>query len=534
MAYIEPSTVIRICNNVPMDSSYRHTILFDNESDQIAYFTSKGKFPLLQRVSYQRVSKGKLRVQLKADDLYDCNYMCFQNTNFGTKWFYAFINNVEYVNNETSEITYLIDEMQTWLFDFTIKSCFVEREHVNNDDIGEHTVDEQLPTGEYIINNTTTKTFGKGVLIQANTEDSLQGELVNGVFSAVNSAGYRCETEEEVNAVSQTVYDLETKHPEKIANIQMCSDNMLVPDTEEGNVGKLKSHDDMFSVTHNLIFSMPSVRHPLPNQQTYIPANNKLYCYPFQFLTVDNFSGNSEIYRYEDFYNPLKVDFNIHSTPLPVPTMLCSPMGFKNLTDPVQYDTLFAVQYTDFPKCAWTNSSYETWAGRAIPLTNMESEATLVKSVINVASAFGSPMNFGEVLSEGLNQGVDFAVKQASLKVEMEQQKLHSTSMGGTFSSGMNFELGNIGFRFTQYSIRPEIAEIIDNFFTKFGYKVNLIKVPNIRGRKYFNYVKTREAFITGNLPNNSKTIIQEILNNGVTFWHTTDVGNYELVNAII
>ena len=68
----------------------------------------------------------------------------FQNTSFGIKWFYAFITNVEYINNETSEITIEIDVMQTWHFDYTVNQCFVEREMAATDDIGGNLVPETL------------------------------------------------------------------------------------------------------------------------------------------------------------------------------------------------------------------------------------------------------------------------------------------------------------------------------------------------------------------------------------------------------
>ena len=71
--------------------------------------------------------ENKIRVEATADTLFDCNYIMWQNPSFGTKWFYAFIIDVEYLNNETAEITFEIDEMQTWYFGYTIKQSFIER-----------------------------------------------------------------------------------------------------------------------------------------------------------------------------------------------------------------------------------------------------------------------------------------------------------------------------------------------------------------------------------------------------------------------
>ena len=146
--YIEPNTNIKICKGVPLDNTYLNTLWFNDTSSQNAYFASKIKYNLTAQ-SYQRVVKGKMRIEIKSENLYDCNYLCFQNTSFGTKWFYAFILNVEYVNNVTSEITFEIDVMQTYLFDATLKSCFVEREHSLTDNIGDNLIPENLDTGDY-------------------------------------------------------------------------------------------------------------------------------------------------------------------------------------------------------------------------------------------------------------------------------------------------------------------------------------------------------------------------------------------------
>lgn len=145
MAYIAPDTIVRILKNVPLDDTYDHTIKFSSLTAQQNYFSSSSvvKYTLNDQ-SYQRVNKNKMRVEIKSDNLYDCNYIAFQNTAFGTKWFYAFITSVEYINNVTSEIEYEIDVFQTYLFDITVGECFVEREHVTNDAIGANTIAEPI------------------------------------------------------------------------------------------------------------------------------------------------------------------------------------------------------------------------------------------------------------------------------------------------------------------------------------------------------------------------------------------------------
>ena len=101
MSYFAPDTTIIFLKNVPLDNSYEHSIYFATPQNQYDYFYSLRKYKL-DAQSYQRVKRGWMRVQIKADNLYDCNYLAFQNTSFGTKWFYAFITSVEYVNDVLS------------------------------------------------------------------------------------------------------------------------------------------------------------------------------------------------------------------------------------------------------------------------------------------------------------------------------------------------------------------------------------------------------------------------------------------------
>lgn len=134
--------------NVPLDNTYRNTIYFSTASAQTAYFSTLTKYnnPALTYVNMNE----PIMVGINAENLYDCNYIMFQNASFGTKWFYAFITSVAYENNETSRITMEIDVMQTWFFDYTVNPSFVVREHSLTDAIGDNLVPEDLELGDYI------------------------------------------------------------------------------------------------------------------------------------------------------------------------------------------------------------------------------------------------------------------------------------------------------------------------------------------------------------------------------------------------
>ena len=145
--YIAPNSTIILLKDVPLSRDYTDTIFFTSAAAQTSYFQAAYVKKTFTAQSYQRVKKWVMRLEVLADDIYDYNYMMFQNTSFGSKWFYAFITNVEYINNSVSEITYELDVMQTWLFESTVKPSYVERETAETDVIGANIAPEPIDIG---------------------------------------------------------------------------------------------------------------------------------------------------------------------------------------------------------------------------------------------------------------------------------------------------------------------------------------------------------------------------------------------------
>ena len=128
---------------------------------QYEYFVSLAKpnYGTFLQNTYQRSGKNSVRLQVLCDNIYDCNYIMFQNTNYGTKWFYAFIDEIKYINDNCTEIIYTIDDMQTWYTDYDLGECFVEREHSETDAVGDNICPETLQTGNLIVQGKRDFTF---------------------------------------------------------------------------------------------------------------------------------------------------------------------------------------------------------------------------------------------------------------------------------------------------------------------------------------------------------------------------------------
>ena len=118
MAYIEPNTDVYLLKDIKITPNYSDTIFFATKAAQEAYFSNAAKrVATLSKNSYQRYKRGWMKVGLPCGTVSQANYMMFKNTSFENKWFYAFITDWEYLNNGTTLISYMIDDMQTWFFD---------------------------------------------------------------------------------------------------------------------------------------------------------------------------------------------------------------------------------------------------------------------------------------------------------------------------------------------------------------------------------------------------------------------------------
>lgn len=145
---VTPQTNVKLLQ-VPINLDNKNQITFSNSTEQFNYFNSLPKLEA-SNFSFQR-KDNIIRWPGHVDNLMYYNYCMYQNENYGTKWFYAFITNMEYVNDNMTYIYIKTDVFQTWQFNLNYKRMFVEREHVNDDAIGLHTVPENLETGDYII-----------------------------------------------------------------------------------------------------------------------------------------------------------------------------------------------------------------------------------------------------------------------------------------------------------------------------------------------------------------------------------------------
>ena len=143
-------TDIYLINSSQQDINYNHTPYFSSLTSQISWYASKRVYTI-ENANYQR-KNNNLKVNYHIDDLALVNYAMVNNNN---KWYFYFVADKVYINERTTELILRLDVLQTYLFDFTLGNCLIERTHTNRYDkngdivLEPMFIEEDFSSGEY-------------------------------------------------------------------------------------------------------------------------------------------------------------------------------------------------------------------------------------------------------------------------------------------------------------------------------------------------------------------------------------------------
>ena len=542
MAYIEPNTTVQFLN-VPYDPDYENTMYWESLSEQNTYMETKILYTISNN-SYQRKDKGVLRVGWVADTtpgnsviktLYASNYMRFRNTNYENKWFYAFVKQVEYVNNNTVDVFYELDVLQTWALDYTLLDCFVERNHTPTDVLGEHTVPEGLEHGEYFdtplevasssqtgnasqVGNNHFEYTPAVCLIttfdaQGNYTDgtiihgqAIQGDMFSGLFYTIYQL-----TAANLTALNDTLEAISGNSGTGLVIIS--KDGVKVPKFLADGVVALFMMPWEFaaSITGQSVAPAVTLGFDVRTNGSYLlgnyqPRNKKLLCYPYNMFYISNNQGGDAELRWEDFSTALQAQIQIWGNVSPNGGMTCIPMSYKGYTGRNPNEML---QLTGFPMCSWAYDSYKAWVA--------QNAATIGASILGIASQWANFTVGTQMLPSG---GVIGSTLGAVGQVFDHKRK--SPQAEGNGNTNLTYQSGLLTFYFYRKHIKEEYAKIIDAYFDMYGYKVNRVGTPSRNVRDCWTYVKTIGCAVDGLLPAEDAKKIEGLFDKGIRFWRPT------------
>lgn len=521
-----PTSIINVCAGVRINNSYRHTIWFDSSADQIAYFAEK-VVKTFSAYTYLRKS-WSIKVAATMQEARAWNYLYFSN-NDGKTYFY-FINQIEYINDNTVELFLELDVMQSYLFSHQLNKCFVEREHAETDEPGDNTVDEGLELGELVTIDTQHVSLGSLCLLilatydpATTTEENTNAVVFaeyHGVFSGLGLYA--------VSAGTLPTWGLKLSQLDSWGK----SDGIVAMWMYPQALIELEDGETWGSTVTNRVKTVKPLYHDLARNtmlhNDYIPKHKKLLTYPFNFLYITNNSGTAAALRYERFGDPTACNFKVVGGLSPDGVVKAYPLNYNG--EQHAYDS--GVSLGGFPSCAWNQDIYKMWLAQNQSTQNL----AMVSGALKIAGGAATAVLTGGMgAAAGAGAALSGVADIAGLMAQRADMELQPPQARGQASSNVNIAAGFQTITMQKRCVSAEYAYMIDDFFHMYGYATKRVKTPNRHVRKHWTYTKTRGCQVIGNFCNEDLSKLESIYDQGITFWvNGDDIGNYGYFNQCI
>lgn len=500
MQNVAAQSTVKLCAGIPWTNNYNHVRLFDSKSDLYSYVDSKAVHTINNCAP---VKMGRLRIKVAYNEMeaMKCNYCMIQNNPYDSTWYYYFITKTEWASNSSTWITIEYDVFQNTFYDLTIKQGFVERMHIakSDDTIGANIVPDSLPKAEAIAYDKYHIGYGGsyiGLLVTELPSGSPATEfnrMRNNVYSGLIYAYYPASDYETVNNLL-TEYQ---NAPDAVIAITMIPGLCVEDTTTDLNIPCKSSYDFGFT-----------------------PKNNKLYTYPYSYILADNNYGTTENYKWE--YLNLNSSGNARFQGIgfgyPYPFVVTRPIYYRQVTS-IGNDYEYAIVTSNFPICSWASDVFKAWWAQNKNAVTIGAFGDAVNSLVS-----GLSFNF-----QGMTQGITNIQQTAGHMLDL--MNVPHQAHGKSTADGFALAVERNETSYFCMGPTPEMARIIDDYWTAYGYPINEITTPLLKSRSSWNYVKMSDCGFTGNVELEYLQGIRDIFNNGVTLWHTNDIGNYGLSN---
>lgn len=555
----QPETVVRLLSNVPLSLNETNQLWFDSVTAQTSYFSGKVA-RTFNEFTYQRKERNYIAVPINAELLYNCNYLMFQNSNYANKWFYAYITDIQYLNPNTAWVFYQIDPFQTWLEQIHFKQSFVEREHTTRYENGVpviNTIEEGLNYGnEYkIVSDTSYKNYGDTVFILVTAKDYLHklpsglnrpfpqniGNVPQSFFNYIfpfSLTGYRAWNYKGSALLSWAEFyakiNSESSYNGKVVSLTLVDyvplnvqvDNANANITNMDNVHLYNARDDLGLVGSILYvedgaFSESTI--DCGNKYTNFPnyAESKLLMYPYSYTKVTDMRGN-EFDIKNEYIDGQNLKFSVRGSIAPQVKTAYEVVNYKkktNLLGGIINNNVSSMAIIDDYTAAYLQGNQNTLISGAA----VNAVSAIAGTVGNLAAG-----NLVGVVGSGVG-GINEIIQLNAKMKDIDNRPSNLRNQGNNY----NFDFANryTGVRVIKYTVTDEYQKTLTDYFKMFGYKINRVKLPNLHTRQSWNYVKTVDCTIVGNMPQDDLNSIKQMFNKGITLWHNTDVGNYGLPN---
>lgn len=548
-----PNTTLYV-GVVPWNSDLKNVQSYTSRAEQIS--TIQGL--LIHTYEHINIIRRDSDLILKGvnEDLTQCNYLMYQNKDISNKWYFAFIDNVQYNSLNSVIISHAIDVWQTYQFDITYYKNLILRSHVAKatDIVGRWLAPEPISvapeferkhnvfndiswTPQYVLHSTSvynpnTKKYeykGSGTGASLSAEYGIFVDSDTDVQDVVKKYGKLSPAEalksDNDDEYSNWIADLLTGQIESFEK----SLNNAVKLISTTSISQLQDHRNeligLYAIpawvhsgtnkyaTNNI--KKKDVTTKLPTTTLacgYAPRNKKMLsslCKAYLF------------YNENGFKLPLKPELFTSDTP--VFTVKATELSTNSFLLQIGSYADYTAKTNKISYNCENRLGYDANTGLDKVLNTLTSVVGVVNAVGSVASqAFAG--NVG-----GAVQGAVGAVQQSINMIDALGQRGVNTGASGDIMSITEKRAMPV---FADVSPTEAQCRYIDDYLDVYGYAINEIgKISSyMNNRSNWNYIQVANCNIKVSAPNDDFNKLKQMFESGVTIWHK-NFGDYDQSN---
>jgi len=573
-----PSGAIYLIGGLRIDNNYTHSPLFDNQAEQLTYFTDPVRVKH-QDTDYSYIRKDQtIKFKKKFEDLWDVNYMLYQNE-LG-KWIFSFITDKVYINDNVTEILFETDVLQTYMFDYVIEQSYIDREHqdrwagvsapiLNINDENLNYGDEYIKTFEKTYRAGSDQNIAWFLIVSTEELEAVAPALPPANNQGTPSPLYYYLVPVDRRDTSGSLYDYYDGSANELLTGQDFS-NYIADNPSILSMSYIPYLPFIVSVSEvgsDVTVTVSSNEWISQQATTVAPIFNILRLNTDNLEAFDDFIIG-DFQRYEG--KTLPVGFNINQSRdyLKESKLLTFPYTYNLLTDgqttPMMVKNEYVPADVEFVRCAqsmninpktkyYIDSYRGENNGKTYNIVNATVNDLPLKSdaYLNYLSQNRASATTGIALSlagSAVALGLGVATGGVALPLlagtaltgvstvgsELAKRKDLQTTPDSLKQAGNNIAFSfvddSIDLRHMRFEIDTRWRKILGDFWATYGYKCNELKIPDLKSRYYYNYIKMYQANIYGDIDNDELTRIRQIFETGVTFWHYND-GDINMIN---
>ena len=474
------------------------------------------------------------------------NYCRYINGDFSNPMFsYVFVDSLEYVAPRTSRLHIRTDCFMTYFDRIQPNECFVEREHVHEDIVGQHLMPEPTPNFEMICINDWERVWNSATpgwfmnyfyvgayATHAPGSDPIAPVIPVNYVGNVPSPGHLYITQ---------VDDGAAMFGELVNQKYEISYTVIVPksaiDAIATNrsgifVAQDKTEEDNWSGDEEINIGGPFVTDILYLSGHYEVNNHKLCSYPYQYIEMTDMWDQSVVLKPESIA-PYGGDavFYLHpeSGAIPSFTLYC-----KNYENESAFRNSISINC--FPAVPYVTSYYAQYMAihkNQVEVERLKHDKEMIKGFVGAGAdvtsgitQLGAGSSTGaSSIGKGVSGIMDTEIARRDYNAKYDDMKQRPPIVCNAPDGSTKLGIDGIGFHINRWFPKTAFIQELDSFFDRYGYNVSMCKTPQWNSRPKFNYIKTVGSNISGKIPESDKEVINSLLNAGLTVWHS--IGDY-------